>query len=234
VLPAINLRFIIFISVLGLTITFSCKTTTKPPSLTLDKLIQDTSTKKIIIDTADKYITRVVDVGGDTNVGGHYEFYKNGRLKNYNFIYKTTYDTSKKFIQRFHDSLVFFASYGEAYDSLGHLDSVYKTPLVYKIVNNRKINDTIDFVFYFFAMDKQYKDVIAKTSNNQTFSLKPEKSNPYTNMYCDQIKVPWNGVSKIQVIVYCDYLNKSTGHSEQFNDTTTFDKMRNAVIENGR
>jgi len=158
---------------LGLTITFSCKTTTNPPSLTLDKLIQDTSTKKIIIDTADKYITRVLDVGGDTNVGGHYEFYKNGRLKNYNFIYKTTYDTSKEFIQRFHDSLVFFASYGESYDSLGHLDSVYKTPLVYKIVNNRKINDTVDFVFYFFAMDKQYKDVIAKTSNNQTFSLNP-------------------------------------------------------------
>jgi hypothetical protein len=53
-------------------------------------------------------------------------------------------------------------------------------------------------------------------------------------MYCDQIKVPLNGVSKIQVIVYCDYLNKCTGHSEQFNDTTTFDKMKNAVIENGR
>jgi len=138
-----------------LTITFGCKTTTKPPSLTLNKLIKDTSIRRIIIDTTDKFITRVVDIGGDSGVGGRYEFYKNGHLKNYNFIYKTIHDTSEEFVRRFHDSLIFFASYGEAYDSLGHLDSVYKTPLVYKIINNRKISDTIDFVFYFFSMDKQ-------------------------------------------------------------------------------
>jgi hypothetical protein len=47
------------------------------PSLTFDKLIKDTSAK-IYIDTTDKYVNQVWDIGTDSIVGGWYQFYKNG------------------------------------------------------------------------------------------------------------------------------------------------------------
>ncbi len=93
------------------------------PSLTFDKLIKDTSAK-IFIDT------RVEDIGSDSTVGGYYQFYKNGRLKRYDFILKATVDTSAIFIQQYGDSIISASSYGEIYDTSGKLDSTYGRPLV--------------------------------------------------------------------------------------------------------
>ena len=153
-------------------------------------------------------------------------------LKSYDFTIKRSVDTSVSFIKQYGDSIILISSYGEAYDSLGRLDSVYKLPLVYKLIRNRK--DSTDFVFYFFSLDKEYKNVVAKTSNNLSFPLTLKQSRRYTNMYYDEIKVFTKGLSEISVIVNCTYLNKCSGKTQVFNDTSSFNKTRGIVVDNGR
>ena len=83
-------------------------------------------------------------------------------------------------------------------------------------------------------MDKDYKNVVAKTSNNLSFSLTLKQSRRYTNMYYDEIKIFTKGLSKISVIINCTYLNKCSGKTEIFKDTSSFDKTRGIVVDNSR
>jgi hypothetical protein len=142
-------------------------------------------------------------------------------------------DSSTSYMKQHSDSIGNVSSYGEAYDSLGTLDSIYRIPLVYKLVDNRR-KDSIGFVFYFFSLDKEYKDVLVTTSNNLRFLLTLKQSRRYTNMYYGKIEVASKGLSRISAIVNCTYINKCTGKTQIFNDTTSFDMTRDIVVDNLR
>ena len=89
--------------------------------MTLGKLLNDPSAKILLTDTSNGYTSQLRDLGTDTIVGGFYEFYPNGKLKNYEFFYNRKEDTSQAFMKKYGDSIISYSAYGESYDSLGNL-----------------------------------------------------------------------------------------------------------------
>jgi len=80
-------------------------------SLTIDKLLNDPSSKILFTDTSSGYVSQLRDLGTDTIVNGYYEFYPNGRLKTYEFFYDRKEDNSEAFIKQYGDLIISCSAY---------------------------------------------------------------------------------------------------------------------------
>ena len=201
-----------------MTVCFSCKTKTKVSSLTLGKLLNDPLAKILLTDTSNGYTSRLRDLGTDTIVGGFYEFYPNGKLKNYEFFYNRKEDTSQAFMKKYGDSIISYSAYGESYDSLGNLERVKFNPFVHSLTLIKK-NCIVNFTLYFFSLDKEYETIEVKTSSNKKYQLKLLPDTLYTNMKYATFETEGQGLDSIYAYVTAKYQNLNWGTTEILKDT---------------
>jgi hypothetical protein len=187
-------------------------------SLTLDKLLNDPSVKILLTDTSNGYTSQLRDLGTDTIVGGFYEFYPNGRLKNYEFFYDRKEDTSRAFMKQFGDSIISYSAYGEYYDSLGNLERIKYNPLVYSLIRIKK-DCIVNFTLYFFSLDKEYETVNILTSSNKEFQVKLLPDTLYTNMKYATFDTEGQGLDSVTAYVTAKYKNLNWGTTEVLKDT---------------
>ncbi|HTN17147.1 MAG TPA: hypothetical protein VL092_05670 [Chitinophagaceae bacterium] len=187
-------------------------------SLTLEKLLNDPSAKILLTDTSKGYISELRDLGTDTIVGGFYEFYPNGKLKNYEFFYDRKEDSSAAFIKQYGDSIISFSAYGEYFDSTGKLERVQYNPFVYSLIRIKK-DCIVNFKLYFFALDKEYDFINIRTSNDKQFKLKPQPDTLYTNMKFVSFETEAKGLDSLFAYVSADYKNLNWGTHQTLSDT---------------
>jgi hypothetical protein len=211
------LRHFKLISFIIFAVCFGCKSKTRVSSLTLDKILNDTSARIILTDTSNG-LTQLRDVGTDTVVGGYYEFYKNGKLKSYDFFFDRKEDTSQEFMKKYGDSIISLSAYGEYYDTTGKLKSVKYNPFVYSLIRIKK-NCIVNFKLYFFSLDKEYQRINVTTSNDKKYQLQLLPDTVFTNMKFVTFDIDGQGLDSIYAFVSAEYKNLNWGTNEILTDT---------------
>jgi hypothetical protein len=199
----------IFILIIAMSWCLSCTTKNQNCLITFEKIVQSDS-EHLLINRSDLGIE---DKNfAVNNMGGYYDFYKNGLIKSYSFIASqdTTYNKDDKSYQAIGDStadsLYSICSYAELYDSTGQLKKVYGNPLVLKEVEISK-NKSINVTLHFYSFNKSYDSVNVFTNTANTFQLVLTKDSVFSNMQSASFSYNIKNIKKIKIYIKTNFLN---------------------------
>ena len=170
--------------------------------VTMDGLLNKNRDKAFIVDSfADEHVVILKDKGKDTVNAGCYSFYESGKLRSYQFIIDE--DT---------------ADYSEEYDTLGNIIKVIGKPLTQYSVETYENEDSVSLGMYFFALNKEYKNLHI-TSNNKLYNVElKDDSSYYTNTKYAFINIDAKGQTVITAYWDIECTNLCTGKTEIIKD----------------
>lgn len=141
------------------------------------------------------------DIGFDSIVGGYYEFYKNGNLKEYSFFIDTS-----------------IVVYREQFDSTGKLMYKYGEPSLYR--NAYVDGDSVILKVYLFTLNKKYTKALLRINNKLYGSANMISDTLFSNTEIAYFafKKP-NQEEKLEGKISFEYQNYCTGEYSAFSDS---------------
>src|SRR4030095_15112752 len=176
------------IIVISLILLASCNS--HPPCpITKDDLLENNKGLVYAIDSTNPN-SDYWDVGPDSVRGGHYSFYKDGKLKEYKFF--TSKDVS---------------NYSEKYDSSGRLTKLTGEPLVHKGAGLS--GDSMILRYYLLTLNRNYKSITFSMPGQKDTLLQLQRDSSFSNVSVVRYVVKDLGTEKnIKGVFKIDYENR--------------------------